>query len=676
MSRHTILFRRWLASVACLLAALPAWADDAAPSPAPVAASAPSLETSTPVLRPVTLPDASLASALPEASTTAAVDANTTAAPDATTTTSPAVASVATPPAMPPPAPATPSQNVTINLINLMVKRGLITKEDAADLIKQAEAEAASAREQATVAQAPAAQAPGSGTPAAPSDDDTVHVAYVPDVVKNQIRDEVKADVMKQAEDEHWAAPDTTPDWVHRFHVTGDIRVRFEGDYYPDGNATGQLVNFAAINNGSPFNINASPLIPPTYNNDQERDRFRLRARIGAEVDLGAGFTAGLRIGTGADNSPVTENQTLGGVNSFTQNQGGDFSKYQVWLDRGFIRYEWGGKPEDDFSVTAGRFDNPFFGTSMLWADDLGFDGFVARGKYQVADGVTPFLTAGAFPVYNTDLNFGTGSTTAGQGYHSEDKWLYAAQAGTNWKIDKDFNFKGAVAYYDFNNIEGKVSDTVDQDVFTSVGSGFQGSTDDSRPLFAQHGNTYIALRDVVPGVLPPTTSPDYQYYGLATPFREVALTGQLDYSRFDPFHLALIGEFVNNTAFDRNAILNNGPAVARGPQNNNNGTSYAGGDTGYNVRLTAGLPSLEKLWDWNVNLTYRYVESDATVDGFTDSDFGGPLAGTNLKGYIIGANLAFSSRVWTSLRWMSADSIAGPTYKNDLIQFDLNAKF
>jgi hypothetical protein len=183
-------------------------------------------------------------------------------------------------------------------------------------------------------------------------------------------------------------------------------------------------------------------------------------------------------------------------------------------------------------------------------------------------------------------------------------------------------------------------------------------------------------LRDVVPGVLPPATSPDYQYYGLATPFREAAATAQLDFSHFDPFHVALIGEFVDNTAFDRSAILSNGPAVAPGPQNNNNGTSYAGGNLGYNVRLTMGAPALEKLWDWNVNLTYRYVESDATVDGFTDADFGGPLAGTNLKGYILGANLALASRVWTTLRWMSADSIAGPAYKNDLIQFDLNAKF
>jgi hypothetical protein len=583
---------------------------------------------------------------------------------------------------------------VTINLINLMVKRGLITKDDAADLIKQAEMEAANAREQTAVAQAasPQTQAPGpeqpSAVPGAPTpagaDDDTVRVTYVPDVVKNQIRDEVKADVMKQAQDENWGAQNTTPDWVKRFHVSGDIRVRYEGDFFPDGNATGSIINFNAINTGSPFDANIaqgslkSGLVP-TYNVDQDRNRFRLRARIGAGIDLGENFYAGMRVGTGSDDQPVTENQTLGGASG----QGGNFSKYQIWLDRGFIKYELGAQPDKDFSISVGRFDNPFFSTSMIWGDEIGFDGFMARGKYQVADGVTPFLVAGAFPIFNTDLNFGTNSTEAGNGYQSEDKWLYAAQGGTTWIIDKDFTFKGAVAFYDFENIQGQVSSPISQDEFAALGTNYNGNTDDSRPSFAQHGNTYIALRNVIldpalapgqPGVTSPT--PVYEYYGLASKFQELALTGQLDYSHFDPFHISLIGEYVNNLAFDRSAIENEGPALYPGPQNNNNGTSYAGGGMGYDVRLNLGAPSLEKLWDWNVNLTYRYLQSDAVVDAFNDADFGGYLTGTNLKGYILGGNLALSSRVWAGLRVMEADSIAGPPLSVDTIQVDINAKF
>jgi hypothetical protein len=312
----------------------------------------------------------------------------------------------------------------------------------------------------------------------------------------------------------------------------------------------------------------------------------------------------------------------------------------------------------------------------MLWGEDIGFDGFMVRGKYQVADGVTPFAVAGTFPIFNTDLNFGTNSNVAGNGYQSEDKWLYGAQAGTNWVINKDFSLKGAAAFYDFENIQGQVSSPISQDAFANYGTNFNGDTDDSRPSFAQHGNTYIALRNVTLDTALTTPTPVYEYFGLASPFREVALTGQLDYSHFDPFHIWLVGEFVDNVAFDRNAIENSGPPIFPGPQNNNNGSSYAGGNIGYNVRLSMGKPSLEKLLDWNLNLTYRYLESDATVDAFNDTDFGGYLAGTNLKGYMIGGNLALSPRIWTSLRFMSADAIAGAPLKVDTIQVDLNAKF
>ena len=70
----------------------------------------------------------------------------------------------------------------------------------------------------------------------------------------------------------------------------------------------------------------------------------------------------------------------------------------------------------------------------------------------------------------------------------------------------------------------------------------------------------------------------------------------------------------------------------------------------------------------------YKYIQSDAVVDAFNDSDFG--LGGTNLQGYIVGGSLALSPKVWIRLRYLSADSIIGPTYKADVFQFDLNGKF
>jgi len=565
------------------------------------------------------------------------------------------LAADAPPPDAAAPAPASAlSQNVTINLINRLVQRGLLPQSDADELIKQAEADAAQAKAQAT---APAPGNPAAGT--APAPDGTVRVTYVPEVVKDQIRDELKAEMLAQARAEHWAQPNALPDWLARFQPTGDIRVRLAGIFYPSGNDdTGAFPNFNAINTGAPFDVSGSAF-SPQLNVNQHRELMRLRARLGTEIDLGEGFTAGFRLSTGNDSSPVSENQTLGVANN---GQGGNFSKYAIWLDRGFVRYQYG---EDDQGITLllGRFDNPFFATSMIWASDLAFDGFAAKVRTEVTDGVTPFLTIGLFPVFNTDLNFASIQPTK---FSSTDKWLYAAQAGADVKVDKDVSVKFGVAYYDFENVSGRLSAP-----FTPLTSSDQGNTDDLRPTFAQNGNTYMALRDITPSALNNFGTIDqFQYFGLASGFRELALTARVDFNRFDPFHVWLNGEFVQNLAFNRGAVS----AIAVNNLGSGTPGTYQGGPTGFIFNLNVGSAALEKRGDWNAALGWRRVESDAVVDGFADSDFNN--GGTNAQGYTLQGNYALSRRVSLGARWMAATQIAGPPLRDDIIFFDLNAKF
>src|SRR4029077_21288573 len=100
-------------------------------------------------------------------------------------------------------------------------------------------------------------------------------------------------------------------------------------------------------------------------------------------------------------------------------------------------------------------FDNPFFSTEIQWDDDLGFDGLALRGKVKLNDCASTFFTAGYFPVYNTDFNFASNQPSK---FESTDKWLTGAQLGIDWKITDDLTAKFAVAYYDFDSIEGKLS--------------------------------------------------------------------------------------------------------------------------------------------------------------------------------------------------------------------------
>jgi hypothetical protein len=557
-------------------------------------------------------------------------------------------------------------------LIAILVKKGVLTQSEGRSIIQEARTQAAAVQAGTAPAAAPAPAATPENTTIVSSTttpDGTIHVTYVPKVVRDQIAQQVQQQVLAQEQAQGYAAPDQIPDWVNRLHFYGDFRTRFEADLFPPGNddgANGSFPNYNAINTGAPFDfLNTTNSFPPSINVNQDRYRFRIRARLGVTADLGDGFTVGFRLATGENDSPVSENQTLG--NAPSGGQGGNFSKYAVWVDRAYIAYTPDLGPDTKLTLDLGRFDNPFFSTRLLWADDLGFDGFAASGTYQATDDLTPFLTIGAFPVYNTDFNYGSTQTSK---YENYNKWLFAAQAGANWQISDDYAAKFGLAYYDFSNISGKLSSPCY--VYTSADSC---STDASRPSFAQNGNTYMALRDIVPtSANNYDTILQYQYYGLASQFRELALTGQVNLSNFDPTHIWLNGEYVNNLGFNKKNINSKAVNNRGGETANNTLGDFAGGNVGYYFDANVGQQVLQQRWDWNAMAGYKYVESDAVVDGFTDSDFG--LGGTNLKGYIIGGNLALNPRVWVRLRYMSADSIAGPPYKADVLQLDLNGKF
>ena len=565
---------------------------------------------------------------------------------------------------------APPSPNANVNLINILVKQGVLTEEQGAALIKQAQDEAYVAQQAVKDAAAKADSADKTAKDAAEaaSPPGTKHVVYVPEVVKKELREEIKGEVMSKAKTEGWAAPGTFPEWSSRIRFYGDLRARYEFDFFPHGNdpQDGLAVNYNAINTGSPYDTTVVNLWP-TNDTDQNRNRARLRARLGMEADLSEGFWAGLRIGTGDSASPVAFNQTLGG-------SGGDFSKYAIWLDRAYIKYNrW-----TDFVVDIGRFDDPFFSpTDLVYHKDLGFDGLALQAMPEVKPGFVPFLVAGAFPIYNTDFN--TSLTTVTQQlanplgevgkFPSHDKWMFGAQIGATYNLAPEIEQKYGLAVYEFHNVQGELSSPCPAAVSADTCD-----TDLTRPSFAQKGNTYMALRNLV---LPTSTGSQFQFFGLASRFRPVVFSGQFDFTHFRPYDVVLDGEFVWNSAFNRadvaaKAAANPLPAGAVGTVSTN--TPFEGGNLGWQSRMTVGYRELKQRGDWSVNVGYRYLQSDAVIDAFTDSDFG--LGGTNLKGYFFGANLAVSANVWLTAKWMSANQVAGPPYAVDIAQVDLNAKF
>ena len=539
-------------------------------------------------------------------------------------------------------AAAAPSENATINLIRLLVQQGVLKQEQADGLIAQAEKEAQQARAATAVA--------ATGPAAAPGD---VRVQYVPAIVREQIRDQVKAEVMATAKQENWAQPNTFPDWVSRISFDGDIRLRQESRFFADNNSN-ELVDYAKLNDNGPYDVNkdTNSKLPPLLNSREDRDNlFRLRARLGVKAVISPEWTAGIRIGTGSDNNPVSTTQTLGG----------GFGKKDIWLDQGYLTW----KATQDLTLTGGRIANPFYATDMLYSNDLNFDGVAAIFNHKLDSDWGLFGTLGAFPVEYTN------DTATSNGFdknESDTKWLFGGQIGANWKINRSNSLKGALAYYRFDDIEGQRSSPC------APWAGAPGcDTDGSRVAFMQKGNSVFLLRDITPNPATPGLTPQPQFVGLASKFDVLDLNLAWDTELPDDLRLRSQTNFIRNLAYDKGEMLkrSEGEIV----NNINRNGQFESGGNALMVQFTLGNAlEMKKSGDWNLLAGYKYIQPDALPDGFNDSSF--HLGGTNAKGYFVGGNYGIDKNIYATARYMSASEVYGPRYEVDVMQLELNTRF
>ena len=548
-------------------------------------------------------------------------------------------------------APAVHRQVDGEKILQLLVAKGVISQSDADGIVAQAAAEPAAQ---------PAVVAGG-------VQGDTQTIPYIPEVIRDQIRESIVAEMASKGEAEGWARPGELPEWTKRITLSGDIRVRGEGVFFPQSRlgpndpatnrptiTTGNdpsIVNFNAINTGPAYNTNrevAGSINPPFLNTTENRNRARIRARLGIGAELTPWAHAEIRLATGNDTSPVSTNQTLGGGN-------GDFSKYAIWLDRANIQFTPHGGLEGS-KLVVGRAANPFWTTELIFDDDLNFDGVSLAASKRITDGVRVFTTLGAFPIYNTDLNFGSRDVSA---FKSKDRWLLAAQAGTEFNISDKAKLTAGVGYFKFTGAQGQVSSPClfNTDVC---------NTDNARPLFQQYGNSMRPIRNIIPDTtVNPGLSPEPQYFGLASKFHVLEAHAALELNAGLPVPIKVEGEYLHNFGFNR--------AFVNSVQTNVNGTYNPSGEA-WSANLLVGKANPGKWGEWNMFGGYRHIGTDATIDAFNDSDF--HLGGTNAKGYVLGGSLGIGGNISLGGKWLSSDQITGQPYSVDVLFIDLNAKF
>jgi hypothetical protein len=470
---------------------------------------------------------------------------------------------------------------------------------------------------------APQAPATNSGS------EHTIRVPYIPEVVKEQLKKELEADlrrqvvedVMQQARKERWGVPDVWPEWVRRLTFDGDIRLRAQSDTYATENVP---IGVAYLDPQKSNEQRSDEFL----NTTEARDRMRVRLRFGVQANIIPDqLNAGFRLATGSSSDPVSANQTLGNTSR----------PLSIYLDRAFLAYQ---SRSSIWSAWGGRMPNPWFSTDLVWDEDLAFDGVALkvnplRSLAESSPDFDPFLTLGVFSIQEVDLS-------------QKDKWLYGAQAGFNALLGGSSKMVFAVAYYDYRNIEGE-RNTLNSNLL-----------DHTAPQFVQKGNTMFRIDNTTGGTTP--------LYGLASDFNELNLTASFDNDSFAPTHIILTLDYVKNLGFDEQKILQRTGGSALFPFGLNRDVEAT------QIKLTVGRPVIERFGEWQASFAYKSIGGNAVFDGFTDSDF--HLGGTDAKGWILGGVYGLARNTSLSARYITADQIKGAPLGIDTLQIDLNTKF
>jgi len=514
-------------------------------------------------------------------------------------------------------------RNTVINLLQALVDKGLLTREQAQQLVQQA-TEKAKADADALAAKN-AAQAK--------EEENAVRVPYVPQIVKDEISKQVEqdvkpavvADVVEEAKKEKWGIPGALPEWLSRVKVFGDVTVREQSDMFAKDN--GAVPDYNAINAAGGAIFAQYPDLDTTEN----RNRLRLRARLGVEGDVSPYITAFIRLASGSLTNAASESQTFGTYGE----------RYNVGIDQAYIR--WNTNTLDNLSFSTanfGRMPNPWFApTELVYARDLTFEGVSDTLRLGWGDGASDkshvYLTLGAFPILEVPLS------------NQNNKWLVGGQLGTNLRFnDGSDHLRVGMAYYDFLHVTGVLNNP-----------SFPGATNYTAPAFVQSGNSMFNIANN-----PADTNEGL--WALAAHFRIVDAAANFEHNFTPNYSLAITGEATRNIAYNLTQIeALTGQAM---PANENKG--YVG-------ELSFGTPVVDRFGAWRAAVGYRYVQSDAVIDAWTDADF--HEGGTNTLGYYFWSSFGITKNTWLRVRYMSGNEIVGPPrYGLDILQVDLNARF
>jgi hypothetical protein len=356
----------------------------------------------------------------------------------------------------------------------------------------------------------------------------------------------------------------------------------------------------------------------------EDRIRQRFRLRFGAKVRPSDEIEAGFKLASGNPDDPIANNQT------FTE----EFTPKDININNAYIKltpYKSIGLDRPWLTVMGGKFDQPFYvpptPNQLVFDPDLTPEGFYESLKaVDAKDGFlrTLALNLGQF-IIQENSNSGEAAIYGFQGVGT------AALGDALWTVgvaDYNYHKPSTIAVARNKNDQLNITNFVTLSDGTVVGGKqVAPSTDaEGNPITITKLNSGFNELDVATDLLIPTSWP--------------------------AFPVRVFGDYVNNT------------------EANSDENGYQGG-------ITVG--SYKDPFDVVLTYAYEYLETDAVISAFTNSDYG-RNGGTNTKAHILQAGFVLTKNFsLLSTAWIDkpVDEVSGRNSNTDVRwQVDAIAKF
>ncbi|WP_285416955.1 putative porin [Pseudomonas sp. efr-133-TYG-5] len=170
-------------------------------------------------------------------------------------------------------------------------------------------------------------------------------------------------------------------------------------------------------------------------NGGRDKDRQRIRARLGAYTEINPQVDTGIRIATGGGDDARSTNQDMDNY----------FDKKQIWLDLGYIDYH----PDaiKNLHVIGGKMLQPWVSMGdVIWDSDINPEGLAVTYKYPLGSSAELFGSLG---------NYTLKDNVDGEGVQfRHDLRLTAGQLGSRFAITDNLKLTLGGSVYAYQNDE------------------------------------------------------------------------------------------------------------------------------------------------------------------------------------------------------------------------------